>query len=61
MKHYQESLIEFRRRDPEGFKYPVSRGITVYQYGGTIEERIAEARKLFNLGVEWEVIKGELP
>jgi len=58
-RHYQDSEIEFRKTVSENTKYPESRGIVVYQYGGTIEEKIAEARKTFSLGEEWEVIKCE--
>ena len=61
MKHYQESTIEFRRAEPDGFNYPVSRGLVVFQYGGTIEKCIEEARKTFNLGSEWEVIETSKP
>jgi hypothetical protein len=57
-KHYQESEIEFRRSDNDS-DYPVARGLVVYQYGGTIEECIANARKEFNLDEEWEVVKIE--
>lgn len=59
-KHYQESAIVFRRTSDSN-DYPHSRGIVVYQYGGTVEERIKEARKTFILGQEWEVISAELP
>lgn len=59
MKHYQETSIEFRRSEPDGFKYPVSRGIVVHQYGGSIEDKIAEARKTFGLGKEWEVVEAK--
>ena len=57
-KHYQESEIEFRREN-EGMDYPCSRGIIVHQYGGDAEDCIKEARKTFNLGVEWKVIHFE--
>lgn len=62
-KHYQESSIEFRKSPGEESDYPEARGIVIYQYGGSIEECIAAARKEFNLSDEWEVIKtdkGEL-
>ena len=57
-KYYQESEIEFRRNEPNS-DYPVARGIVVYQYGGTIEECVAKARKEFKLGEEWKVIRAE--
>ena len=37
-RHYQDSKIEFRKQSSEDPEYPESRGIVVYQYGGTIEE-----------------------
>lgn len=55
-RHYQESEIEFRRSPANDSEYPEARGIVVYQYGGTIEECIAKARKEFNLSEDdWEV------
>ena len=60
-KHYQESEIEFRREESSNSlpKYPVSRGLIVHQYGGDLEECIAEARKTFSLGKEWKVIRSQ--
>lgn len=60
-KHWQESEIVFRRhREPEPSSYPVSRGIVVHQYGGTLEECVAAARKELHLGEEWEVVRAEM-
>jgi hypothetical protein len=58
-KHYQESEIEFRKTSDDNSDYPETRGLVVYQYGGTIEECIAKARKEFNLDDEWEVVSTE--
>lgn len=57
-RHYQESEIEFRRDSDEN-EYPTARGIIVHQYGGEMEECVKKARKEFNLGVEWKVIRFE--
>lgn len=59
-KHYQESEIEFRR-EVDGSEYPENRGIVVYQYGGTLEECIAKARKDLKLDESWEVVRAEVP
>lgn len=61
MRHYQDSLIEFRKKDLENTEYPDLRGIEVYQYGGTIEECIAQARKRLDLDETWEVVRTESP
>ena len=58
--HYQESKIEFRKESSEDSDYPDSRGIVVYQYGGTIEECVDKARHEFKLGDEWEVVSAEV-
>ncbi len=58
-KHWQESRIEFRRMEDVKSSYPIARGVVVHQYGGSIEECIEKARKEFNLGPEWKVIKAE--
>lgn len=58
-KHYQESEIEFKKKPSSNNECPDTRGVVVYQYGGTIEECIDKARKEFKLGDEWEVINAE--
>lgn len=59
MKHVQESMLEFRRDEPDDAEYPVARGLIIYQYGGEMEECVKKARKEFGLGLEWIVIKFE--
>lgn len=54
-KQYQESVIEFRKSPSSESDYPESRGLVVYQYGGTIEECIDKVRHEFKLGDEWKV------
>lgn len=54
-KNYQESEIEFRKSPSDNSDYPETRGIVVYQYGGTIEECVDKARIEFKLGDDWEV------
>lgn len=58
-KHYQESEIEFKRDPSDDRPDPEARGIVVYQYGGSLEECIAAARKEFDLDDEWEVVNAE--
>lgn len=58
-RHYQESEIEFRKSPSDDSDYPETRGIVVYQYGGTVEECIDKARHEFKLGDEWEVVSAE--
>lgn len=57
--HYQESRLEFERKEPEDSDYPVARGLVVFQYGGTLEECIEKARAEFSLGEEWKVVEYE--
>lgn len=59
-KRYRESEIEFRRHE-DNTDYPESRGLVVYQYGGSLEDCITKARKEFNLGDDWIAMSAELP
>lgn len=55
-KHYQEWTLEFRNSKPENDDF---RGIVLHIYGGTVEERIAEARAWMHLGPEWRVVSAQ--
>ena len=58
LKDAQESMIEFRWEE-DNFEYPTVRGLIVFLYGGTLEQCIEKARKEFNLGEEWRIVKFE--
>lgn len=55
MKITYESELEFKRdgscQTSDSFR------ITVYPVGGSIEEQISTARKVFRLGPEWRVVR----
>lgn len=61
MKHYQDHELEFKRKDglDEKSDYPDIRGIILYVYGGDLEECVEKARKQYNLGDNWKLIRCE--
>lgn len=59
--HYQESKLMFRRSPAIPNDHNVqTRGLVVYQYGGTMEECVQAARKEFHLGSSWKVVKWDV-
>ena len=60
-KHYQDHEVNFRREVGLNEKppHPDCRGLSVYAYGGTLEECVASARERFKLDDSWKLVSAK--